>query len=69
MKWSARQELHLRSPGFRPDMLLLPPRAVADPKGFAPSTLPQTTRACDGALYALSYGSEMVAGPKLGEGW
>ena len=68
-KWSARQELHLRSLGPKPSMLLLHhalgaggslrrsmvwrsrgsgllDRAslkMADPKGFAPSALPQTT--------------------------
>ena len=69
-KWSARQELHLRSLGPKPRMLLATLRAgypadlpagewfggdeaadsiteprgkMADPKGLAPSALPQTT--------------------------
>ena len=60
LNWSARQELHLRSPGSRPGMLLLHHALLADPKRFAPSTLPQTTHACDGAPCSLSYESEMV---------
>ncbi len=43
LKWSARQDLHLRSLGPKPSVLLLHYALLADPKGVAPSTLPQTT--------------------------
>jgi hypothetical protein len=45
LKWSERQEFHLRPPGPRPGALKTELRSdkMADPKGVAPSTLPQTT--------------------------
>ncbi len=43
LNWSARQDLHLRSLGPKPSMLLLHYALMADPKGIAPLTLPQTT--------------------------
>ena len=42
-KWSARQDLHLRSLGPKPSVLLLHYALLADPKGLAPSAFPQTT--------------------------
>ena len=43
LKWSARQDLHLRSLGPRPSVLLLHYALMADLKGLAPSAFPQTT--------------------------
>src|SRR6059036_2281839 len=44
-KWSERQDFHLRPPGPKPGALKteLHSEKLADPKGVAPSTLPQTT--------------------------
>src|SRR5581483_4255563 len=44
-KWSEWQDFHLRPPGPRPGALKTEPHSdkMADPKGVAPSTLPQTT--------------------------
>ena len=56
--WSERQDFHLRPPGPKPGALKTELRSekMADPKGVAPSTLPQTTgRSCE-----LSYESKMV---------
>ena len=43
--WSERQDFHLRPPGPKPGALKteLHSEKMADPKGVAPSTLPQTT--------------------------
>ena len=43
--WSERQDFHLRPPGPKPGALKTELRSekMADPKGVAPSTLPQTT--------------------------
>src|SRR5438067_4843678 len=45
LKWSERQDFHLRPPGPKPGALKTELRSekLADPKGVAPSTLPQTT--------------------------
>src|SRR5882724_5504112 len=45
LKWSERQDFHLRPPGPKPGALKTELRSekMADPKGVAPSTLPQTT--------------------------
>ena len=45
VKWSEQQDFHLRPPGPKPGALNTELRfaKMADPKGFAPSTLPQTT--------------------------
>ena len=45
LKWSERQDFHLRPPGPKPGALRTELRSekMADPKGVAPSTLPQTT--------------------------
>src|SRR5215470_1748749 len=58
LKWSERQDFHLRPRGPKPRALKTKLRSdkLADPKGVAPSTLPQTT----GRSAKLSYGSKMV---------
>ena len=45
LKWSERQDFHLRPPGPKPGALKTELRAekMADPKGLAPSAFPQTT--------------------------
>src|SRR6267143_4045493 len=45
LKWSERQDFHLRPPGPKPGALKTELRSdkMADPKGFAPSAFPQTT--------------------------
>lgn len=45
VKWSERQDFHLRPPGPKPGALKTEPRSekMADPKGLAPSAFPQTT--------------------------
>ena len=45
LKWSERQDFHLRPRGPKPRALKTELRSekMADPKGVAPSTLPQTT--------------------------
>ena len=44
-KWSEQQDFHLRPPGPKPGALNTELRSdkMAEPKGLAPSTLPQTT--------------------------
>ena len=44
LKWSERQDFHLRPPGPKPGALKTERRSdkMADPKGFAPSAFPQT---------------------------
>lgn len=45
LKWSERQDFHLRPPGPKPGALKTELRSekMADPKGLAPSAFPQTT--------------------------
>ena len=45
VKWSERQDFHLRPPGPKPGALKTELRSekMADPKGLAPSAFPQTT--------------------------
>src|SRR5581483_3881597 len=68
LKWSERQDFHLRPRGPKPRALKTELRSdkMADPKGLAPSAFPQTT-GCSGYL---SYGSRNgLPGRSLGEGW
>ena len=55
LKWSERQDFHLRPRGPKPRALKTELRSdkMADPKGLAPSAFPQTTGCSD----YLSYGS------------
>src|SRR5215475_2089976 len=55
LKWSERQDFHLRPRGPKPRALKTELRSdkMADPKGLAPSAFPQTT----GCSAYLSYGS------------
>ena len=58
LKWSERQDFHLRPPGPKPGALKTELRSekMADPKGLAPSAFPQTT----GCSSDLATGPELV---------